>query len=60
VKLLAFKILVVAAIIAILCGLGYLSWRVERWANWRFSYGPRLEGRLLEVERRLDALERKR
>ena len=36
---------------------GFFCWKAERWINWKFSYGKRVETRLQELEKRVDLLE---
>uniref|UniRef100_A0A6M3LDN3 Uncharacterized protein n=1 Tax=viral metagenome TaxID=1070528 RepID=A0A6M3LDN3_9ZZZZ len=37
--------------------LGFLGWKLERWINWKWDYGQRVEQRIEQVEQRLDRLE---
>lgn len=53
-KLLFYTLTFAAAV-----ALGYGGWCLERWANWKLSYGPRVEERLINLEKRLGALEAK-
>ena len=39
--------------------LGFLSWRFERWMNWKFSYGNKVEQRIEQIEHRIDRLEKR-
>jgi high-affinity Fe2+/Pb2+ permease len=32
-------------------------WLLERWFNWTFSYGGKVEQRIEQIEKRIDALE---
>lgn len=34
-------------------------WELERWINWKFSYGPRVEERISQLEKRVEKLEQK-
>jgi len=52
------KTAIYALIIAALVAIGYGGWCLERWINWKFSYGAKVEARLERVEKRLEALER--
>ncbi len=47
--------LVVALIIAIAFSFG--CWKFERWINWKFDYGQRVEERIDALEKRIEALE---
>lgn len=33
------------------------SWKIRRWANWKFSYGTKVEVRIEQLEVRVSALE---
>lgn len=46
----------IAGSLAVLVAFG--GWKLERWLNWKFDYGSRVEQRLQEVEKRLERLER--
>ena len=35
----------------------YGMWRVERYLNWKFGYGPRVERRVEKLEDRIEKLE---
>lgn len=47
----------IVALVVFFAGFVYGSWRVSRWFNWEFSYGGRVEQRLVELEARVSALE---
>lgn len=51
--------LIVTLLVVFALGIGYGAWRIEKWFNWRYGYGPQVEGRLETIERRLDALEKR-
>jgi hypothetical protein len=38
-------------------GVAYLRWRFERWVNWRWDYGGRVEQRIGDLEERVEQLE---
>jgi hypothetical protein len=38
--------------------IAFGGWKLERWLNWKFDYGSRVEQRLQEMEKRLERLER--
>ena len=46
-------------IIFIVCGLflGFGGWMLERWVNWKFFYGPKIEERISFLEKRVEKLE---
>lgn len=46
-------LLLVAALLGIVCGGFYF----ERWVNWKFAYGPKVEQRLQSLEQRIEKLE---
>ena len=52
---LAYAVVVLIVIAACLSG-----WVVERNLNWRYSYGPKVEKRLGELEKRVEKLEEAR
>lgn len=52
------KTAIYAFMLALAVALGYGGWCLERWINWKFSYGEKVEERLERVEKRLEALER--
>ncbi len=54
-KRLSFFIGMVLACAAI----GFLSWKLERWINWKFDYGARVEKRIHELELRIEKLEKR-
>lgn len=37
----------------------YVSWKVKRWFNWKLSYGPMVEERIENLEKRIEKLEKK-
>jgi hypothetical protein len=43
--------------VSVIAIIGYTAWRFERWANWRFSYGPAVEQRVKAIEIRLERIE---
>jgi hypothetical protein len=45
---------IILAVIAI-CVIG---WRVDRWINWKFSYGGKVDQRIEKLEKRVDDLEK--
>ncbi len=45
-------------IIMLVLMFGYGCWRVERWANWKFGYSVKVESRLVDIEKRIDSLEK--
>lgn len=49
---------VIGMFILIFC-ISILMWKFERWINWKLSYGPQVEQRLIDVEARLSKLEAK-
>jgi len=44
-------------IVVIVVGLGL--WKLERWVNWKLSYGNKVDGRIEQLEKRVEALEAK-
>lgn len=42
----------------LLLAIGFASWKVQRWAHWKFSYAGMIEPRIEQLERRVDAIER--
>ena len=47
-------------ILAVLVGIlavAYGGYRLERWWNWKWSYGPRVEKRIEKLEKRIEKLE---
>lgn len=36
------------------------AWYMERWLNWKFSYGPKVEERIQALEQRVERLEHPR
>jgi hypothetical protein len=49
---------IVVMICVAMLGLAIGGFKLERWLNWRLDYGARVEDRVKEIERRLDALEK--
>lgn len=45
----------VAVVVCIV--LGFLSWKAERWLNWKFDYGARVDSRIEQLEKRVLVLE---
>jgi len=43
--------------IAVWALAGYYSWRLERWFNWKASYGQKMELRVKGLEQRIKKLE---
>jgi uncharacterized membrane-anchored protein YhcB (DUF1043 family) len=55
------RIVVISIIaLAVFIGLFVGGFWLERWVNWKVSYGPKVEHRLERVEARLDSLESRR
>ena len=54
-----FSIAIIPIIIIIMIVVGYIGWRVERWWNWKFSYGNKVETKIELLEKRVEALEQK-
>lgn len=53
------KHFIIGSLIAIFAfAMVVLSWRAERWFNWNFGYGPKVEKRISELEARVERLER--
>ena len=50
--------LAIVLVILVIFTLGYFGWRIERWANWRFSYGPQVEKQIKDLEKRIIELEK--
>jgi hypothetical protein len=47
----------IAIIIVSLVGIA--GWCLERWINWKLSYGPAVEQRLESIEQRIEELEKR-
>ena len=50
-----FLIVPVVILLVVLFIIG--AWLFERWINWTFSYGGKVEQRIEQIEQRLDILE---
>jgi len=52
------SITVISIIIAIVifCIIG---WRIDRWINWKFSYGNKVEQRIEKLEQRVENIEKR-
>ncbi len=37
--------------------ISYGGWRIERYVNWKFGYGPKVNRRIEAVEKRVEKLE---
>jgi len=37
--------------------LWFGGWKLERWINWKFSYGNKVETRIEQLETRIEQLE---
>lgn len=46
---------VVMAIVVIV--VSYYGWKFERWANWKWSYGSKVQVQIQSLEKRVKALE---
>jgi len=46
-----------ALIVVIALGLGIGAWKLKRWIHWKFIYGPKVEQRIEQLERRVQSLE---
>ena len=44
-------------IFAIVLLLIFGAWELKRWFNWKFGYGPKVEARIEQVEKRVKTLE---
>jgi cytochrome oxidase assembly protein ShyY1 len=52
------KTMAAFAVIAIVISFALAMWRLERWINWKFDYGSRVENRLEQLEKRIEELEK--
>jgi hypothetical protein len=46
-------------ILVLVCFFSVAASLAERWINWKFNYGPRVEQRIEQLEQRIKALEGK-
>ena len=44
-------------IVVIVLLLGYGGWKAERYINWKFSYGNKVEKRIKQLESKVEILE---
>ena len=51
------EILAMLVALAVSIPIGYGGWRLQRWHNWKFSYGAKVEQRIQALENRIEALE---
>jgi len=58
-KLKLVETIIVVFIVAVIALIDYGGWRIERWYHWKFSYGPKVEERIRQVEKRQTDLERR-
>ena len=51
------KIIIIFLFSAMIIILSFASWEIERWINWKMSYGPKIEQRIEKLEQRIEKLE---
>ncbi len=44
-------------IVVVLIGFG--TWKLKRYVNWKFSYGGKVSAKIEQLEKRVEALEKK-
>lgn len=44
-------------VILVIAGIAFFCWKMERWVNWKFSYGDKVETRIEQLESRVATLE---
>lgn len=52
-------IFLVIIVVIVVLALGIGSWKLKRWFNWEFGYGPKIEQRISELEERVLLLEQR-
>jgi hypothetical protein len=52
------RIAAFAVVSTALLAVGIGGWKLERWINWKFDYGAKVDRRMETLERRVTALER--
>jgi len=48
-----------AALIVMGLALGIGGWKLERWLNWKLDYGRKVDRRIEQLEKRIEALEQR-
>jgi predicted PurR-regulated permease PerM len=51
------EVLIVVGIVLVIVLISYGSWRAEKWFNWRFSYGDKVNRQIEQLENRISELE---
>lgn len=47
------------AVTFIIFVIGLFCWKTQRWINWKFSYGNKVEVKIEQLEKRIEVLEAK-
>jgi|AntAceMinimDraft_18_1070375.scaffolds.fasta_scaffold301419_2 cytochrome oxidase assembly protein ShyY1 len=51
--ILAFLLAITVIII-----LAFGGWKLERWANWKLSYGGKVDAQITQLKKRIEVLEK--
>ena len=53
------EIAVYTVVALVFVAIAFSGWKLERWINWKFDYGSRVDSRIEKLEERVRVLESK-
>ena len=48
---------ITVGVLALVVLMVWGGWRIKRWWNWKYGYGPKVEARIEQLEERVEKLE---